>query len=112
MKYQRITYAFIFKPVACAVKIGLDCYDVKMKGSQHSDLNSKNAFPYCVFLFFLFVQSANVRFLSSGNLLVFAREEFRFLSNYTSFLFPMLSISFVIFMCHYIALFKEDRNLI
>lgn len=76
--------------MACVVKIGLDHYDVEMKSSQHSDLNSNHAFPYCVFLSLLFVHSANVTFFSSGNLLVFAREEFRFLSNNTSFLFPML----------------------
>lgn len=80
-KYQSITYAFISKPVACVVKIGLDGYDVEMKGSQDSDLNSNHAFPHCVFPSLLFVQSANVTLLSSGNLLVFAREEFRFLSN-------------------------------
>jgi len=51
MKYQSITCAFIFKPVACVVKIGLD---VEMKGSQDSDLNSNHAFPYCVFLSLLF----------------------------------------------------------
>lgn len=89
MKYQSIIGAFIFKPVACVVKIGLDHYDVEMKGSQNSDLNSNHAFPYCVFLSLLFVQSAHVTFLSSGNLLVFAREESKFLSNNTYFLpFP------------------------
>lgn len=98
MKYQSITCAFIFKPVAGVVKIGLDRYDVEMKGSQDSDLNSNHAFPHCVFLSLLSVQSANVTFLSSGNLLVVAREEFRFLSNNASLLpFPccLIPLSFL-----------------
>lgn len=88
--------------MACVVKIGLDGYDVEMKGSQDSDLNSNHAFPHCVFLSLLFVQSANVTLLSSGNLLVFAREEFRFLSNNAPLSpFPMLLDSFVIPVSHF-----------
>lgn len=34
MKYQSIIDAFIFKPMACVVKIGLDHYDVEWKAAK------------------------------------------------------------------------------
>lgn len=34
MKYQSITCAFIFKPVSCVVKTGLDRYGVEMKAAK------------------------------------------------------------------------------